>query len=259
MRYAESRPDGALASWIACYWSITAEDAPAFTDRILPDGCADVIIDLASTPRAFVVGAMSTALRTPVAGRVDLLGIRFRPGAGLPFLGVPLREITDQSVALDAIWGSRGIALTDLLANAPPHERVQHVERVLGGRRIRTRAEDTIVPQAVSLFRRARGGVAVRDVAAALGVGERRLVRAFDRCVGLSPKAFARVMRFRDVCRRIQKGDALSWTRMASDAGYADQAHLIREFQALAGLTPVQYAAERGAVRFVQYSEGSDQ
>jgi len=44
------------------------------------------------------------------------------------------------------------------------------------------------------------------------------------------------------------------WTRMAGDAGYADQPHLIREFQALAGLTPAQYAAERG-VRFVQYGE----
>ena len=84
--------------------------------------------------------------------------------------------------------------------------------------------------------------------------GERRLNRAFDRCVGLSPKGFARVMRFREVYQQVQRGAALPWTRMAGDAGYADQPHLIREFQALAGLTPAQYAAERG-VRFVQYGE----
>jgi methylphosphotriester-DNA--protein-cysteine methyltransferase len=256
VRFAETTPPGALAPWVACFWSITAADAPAFTDRILPDGCADVIIDLARAPYAFVVGAMSTALRTPVAGRVDLFGIRFRPGSALPFLGVPLREVTDQRVALDALWGSRGAALLDVLANVAPHDRVRHAERLLTARDIRTRREDDIVPQAVSLFRRARGGAAVRHVAAALGVGERRLVRAFDRCVGLSPKGFARVMRFREVYRQIQRGDVLRWTQMAGDAGYADQPHLIREFQSLAGLTPAQYVAERQGVRFVQYQNG---
>jgi AraC-like DNA-binding protein len=259
VRYAETTPVGALAPWVACFWSITADDAPAFTDRILPDGCADVIVDLARTPHAFVVGTMSTALRTPVAGCVDLFGIRFRPGSALPFLGVPLREITDQRVPLDALWGSRGAALLDVLANVAPHDRVRHAERVLAACGVRPRREDDIVPQAVSLFRRARGGAAVRDVAAALGVGERRLVRAFDRCVGLSPKGFARVMRFREVCRQIQQGEVLRWTQLAGDAGYADQPHLIREFQALARLTPAQYAAERQGVRFVQYDNEDSQ
>lgn len=228
-----------------CYWSITSTDGPPAIDRILPDGCADIIIDAGTNPHAFVVGTMSTALLAPRAGRAALFGIRFRPGAAFPFLGLPLRAITDQRVALDALWGARTEPLIDAVIRGTSIDRILRPPRVAG--------EDEIVPNAISIFRQARGGVAVRDVAAALGLGERRLNRAFDRCVGLSPKGFARVMRFREVYRQIQRGETLSWTRLAGDAGYADQPHLIREFQALAGLTPVQYAVERG-VRFVQYA-----
>lgn len=235
-----------------CYWSITSTDGAPGVDRILPDGCADIIVDLGTSPHAFVVGAMSTALLTPRAGRVALLGIRFRPGTPFPFLGLPLREITDLRVGLDTLWGARAEPLIAAALSGA------NIDRVLLARLPRVTTEDEIVQRAVALFRQARGGVAVRDVAAALGLGERRLNRAFDRCVGLSPKGFARVMRFREVYQQIQRGEALSWTRMAGDAGYADQPHLIREFQALAGLTPAQYVAERQSVRFVQYGEKGD-
>lgn len=232
-----------------CYWSITSTDGASGIDRILPDGCADIIIDLGTNPHAFVVGTMSTALLTPRGPHASLFGIRFRPGTAFPFLGVPMREITDQRIALDALWGARAEPLIDAVI------RGANIEAMLGPPRIAS--EDAIVPRAVAFFRQARGGVAVRDVAAALGLGERRLNRAFDRCVGLSPKGFARVMRFRQVYQQIQRGETLPWPRMAGDAGYSDQPHLIREFQALAGLTPAQYAAERQAVRFVQYGEQS--
>ena len=245
MQYDESPPGALLAPWVECYWSITSTDGPPGIDRILPDGCADIIVDLGTNPHAFVVGTMSTALLTPRAERASLFGIRFRPGAAFAFLGVPMREITDQRIALDTLWGARAESLIDAVI------RGVNVEQLL--RPVCRASEDEIVPRAVALFRQARGGVAVGDVAAALGLGERRLNRAFDRCVGLSPKGFARVMRFREVYQQIQRGAALPWTRMAGDAGYSDQAHLIREFQALAGLTPAQYAAERQAVRFVQY------
>jgi AraC-like DNA-binding protein len=87
-------------------------------------------------------------------------------------------------------------------------------------------------------------------------VGERRLQRAFDRSVGLSPKVLGRVLRLRQAVRRLESaGRPLSWAGVAAAAGYADQAHLIREFRALAGVTPAAYVRERRAVGFVQYPE----
>jgi AraC-like DNA-binding protein len=65
----------------------------------------------------------------------------------------------------------------------------------------------------------------------------------------------ARVVRLQHAVSLVQRGAVSSWTGLAYDAGYADQAHLVREFRALAGVTPGAYAAERRGVGFLQYAE----
>ena len=62
-------------------------------------------------------------------------------------------------------------------------------------------------------------------------------------------------MRRRDAGERADPTRLPAWTALAYAAGYADQSHLIREFRALAGVTPARYAAERARVGFVQYAE----
>jgi AraC-like DNA-binding protein len=240
-----------------------ALDAPPLPNRVLPDGCADLIIEIANEPRLMVVGAMRTAAVVPVSGAVDYFGIRFRPGGALPFLDTPLAELTDRGVPLDAMWGRAADALADILASAAPHARVAHAERLLR-ERLRPparepRGDERLAAEAVRLMRRARGRVGIGEVALALGVGERRLERAFGRSVGLAPKVLGRVLRLGhavQVMDRMSGGTAAArWTAVAFEAGYADQSHLIREFRALAGVTPAQLLAERQGVGFVQYDD----
>ena len=195
---------------------------------------------------------MSTAAIHELTGRVDMLGVRFHPGRGLPFVGIPLSELTDRRVPLDELWGRDALDLVEP-AVAP-------LERVLVDRLHRwtrsTSSDEPLATRAIAMLRHSRGGARIRDVAAALGVGERRLERAFDRSVGISPKVFARVMRLRRAANRVTHAPkATSWTSLAFEAGYADQAHLIREFRALTGLTPEQYVSERTGVGFVQYDD----
>lgn len=263
-RYLEGAPGPALARWVECYWSIRATGAPPVGNRVLPDGCADIIVDLTGEPGAFVVGAMRTAAVVPLAGTVELFGIRFRPGAALPFLDAPLSELTDSRVPLDALWGSGAAGtLADAIASTGPDGRVALVERALlrrlGGRPLEERGDERLAADAVRLMSGGRGGITVRRIALALGVGERRLERAFDRSVGVAPKFLSRVLRFRDAVRSIERrtGGAapVAWSEVAYQAGYADQSHLIREFRALAGVTPVQLARERSSVAFVQDDE----
>src|SRR5262249_51822083 len=138
---------------------------------------------------------------------------------------------------------------------------IPQVERLLSARLERARtlvSEAETVAQAVALMRRARGGVGVQKVAAALGVGERWLERAFARQVGYAPKTLARVVRFQSAVRLVQTSAPRPWIEIAYDAGYADQAHLVREFRALAGVTPVAYAREQQRVGFVQYKGRKD-
>ena len=261
-RYHEIPPTTALAPWIDCFWSIRAGAAPLVVSRVLPDGCADIIIGVDGAHGAMVVGTMRSALMFPLVGPARLVGVRFQPGAALRMFDTPLHELTDRRIPLDLLWGTGAEEMADVLGLADTPRGVARAERMLAGpltRNVsRAAGDEELAQRAVTLLRRARGSVGVREVAAALGVGERRLQRAFDRSVGLSPKVLGRVFRFRQAIRQLDgttHGRAVGWAALATAAGYADQAHLIREFRALAGVTPAEYLRERRAVGFVQYAE----
>lgn len=243
-RFARRPPSPDLAPWIVCYWSLSATGAPPFRSRVLPDGSNDLIVDF-SGERSFVVGAMPRAEVVALQGHVELLGVRFRPGGALPFLHHPLDELTGRQIELDALWGRAAGSLADALA-VEPERRLDHLERALRGA-LQRRWEDSLVTRAVGWYRRTHGTLTVRQVAGALGVGERRLERAFARCVGLSPKRLARVLRFLRTVRNIGRRPEWAGAPLALEAGYADQSHFIREFKALAGVTPTEFAAERRA------------
>jgi len=259
--YTEVRPSPGLAPWIECFWSIHAGPGPSLLNRVLPDGCSDLIVGVGGSPAAMIVGTMRTALVVPLAGPATLLGVRFHPGAALRIFDTPLTELTDRRIPLDALWGSAADELSTALAQATGPTGTRRAERILAKRLVGAetslQSDEALAERAVELFRRARGGIGVREAAAALGVGERRLQRAFDRSVGLSPKGLARVLRFRRALRGLDEagGGPVSWARLAALAGYADQPHFIRDFRALAGVTPAAYLRERRAVGFVQYEE----
>jgi AraC-like DNA-binding protein len=87
----------------------------------------------------------------------------------------------------------------------------------------------------------------VNAVADDLGVSERHLRRMFRETVGVGPKAFAKLMRFHRALRVAREDGRASWASIAAAAGYYDQAHLIAEFRAIAGVTPRALLAELGA------------
>jgi AraC-like DNA-binding protein len=87
----------------------------------------------------------------------------------------------------------------------------------------------------------------VSSVAVSLGVSERHLRRVFREAVGMSPKQFARLARFRYALRNAGKDGRPDWASIAAAAGYFDQAHLIAEFHAFAGVTPRTLLGELGA------------
>ncbi|HEU5260005.1 MAG TPA: DUF6597 domain-containing transcriptional factor, partial [Gemmatimonadales bacterium] len=205
-RYREYRPHPALAPWVRCYWTIAAEDAAPTPNRICPDGCADIIVDLgAPAPpvgrtgglRAYAVGTMRSPVVVPMSGRIDMIGIRFRPGGARAFLGVPLVQLTDRTAPLEAL-GWRGVAILEeqLAESAEPAVRLSRLEEALSCRRPRTRARAGAgTPGAIDLLERTHGALSIRDVTRATGLSGRALERAFRDAVGVSPKRFARIVR----------------------------------------------------------------
>ncbi len=163
--------------------------------------------------------------------------VQFKPGWSASLLGVAANLLTDRIVPIEDIWGRAGSDLYfDLLAARNLSELVEQLSRAVA-----LRMRQSIEPASARLARRGallfeRGEVHVERVADQLGVTARHLRRAFIQNVGVGPKEFARAARLQRAVRIASTSK--DWGRVALDAGYYDQAHLIADFRQLIGLTP---------------------
>jgi AraC-like DNA-binding protein len=223
MAVHELVPSADLAPFIDTYWW---SDGEAVT-RVLPDGCADVIID---GREPTIVGAMTR----PIQARSEpgMFGIRFKPGRAALAIGAPLTEVTDMRVRLRDV--------TKRFPSINP-ERIDRVEAAMRSL-FAERKPDSRVDAAVDRILRSGGRATIDSIAAAAGVSRQHLARAFAYHVGVSPKMFARVIRFR---RALRLAGSQDWADLALQLGYFDQSHLIAEFRQFAGQTPVPFFLSR--------------
>lgn len=249
--YTEHAPAAPLRPYVACLWHIRAHGAVPRPLRVLPDGCVDLLWDERAREASFV-GPMRTAAVVPLDGTVSVWGVRFRPGGVHPFLRAPLADLVGTSLAPDTLW-SAACARELLEADAPSAR--EHLERWLLARlRDAGRGHDTAhtVRRAAGWIARGQGLGPVSELEHLTGWSARHLERAFQAHVGLGPKALARVVRLQHAAGLLQRAPETPGAALAADAGYADQAHLVREFRALAGVTPGAFAREWREVGFVQ-------
>ena len=204
----------------------------------IPDGRTYLVVrSIEGEGDVTVLGPRTRAHFKRVSGVQRAVMLQFKPGWSCALLGVAANELTDRHVALEDLWGRPGRDLRlELLAAGSTRELLDLVSSSLVGR-----AEQTVEPEAARLARRAvrlleGGETRIDRVASLLGVTTRHLRRAFTENIGIGPKDFARTVRLRRAVRMAER--STDWVRIASDAGYYDQAHLIAEFRELIGLTP---------------------
>ena len=223
----ELAPPPGLEQQVACVW---IGDGSAV--HVLPDACVDIVWTQGRLMVAGPATGPDLAAATPGQGRC---GVRFRVGAAGAALGLPASELLDEIVPLEEIWGDAGRRLGDRVALAE-----RPLEALVAGVRDRiSGAGDDLVREAV--FRLRCGEDSVQRLARATAVSERQLRRRFERGVGYGPRTLRRVLRFQRFLGLAQGGGSLA--RIAADAGYADQAHLVRDCRRLAGITPTALLA----------------
>jgi len=246
--YRAIRPQALLEGIVEAFWRIDATGGP---HRVVPDGCMDFIFDLDDPRGALVVGAMQHAKVVHLRAGARVFGVRFRPGAAALYIDAPARELRDRVCPLYDVTRSRRSQLVDrVLASRTDDDRRSAVGAFLDSTAARVRASDARLRRAVHVIEASKGMVPVADVASHLAIGERQLQRLFDERIGVGPKLFARVARLRHA-RELQGRTDERDATLALNAGYADQAHYVRECRALFGVTPTIMARERG-VGFVQ-------
>jgi len=238
-------------------------------NTILPDGAMELIINLGDPQRlcardnpakhtifrhSWISGERISPIVIDEIGHVHLVGVRLRAGGAWPFLGIPLCEFTNQVVELETIFGREINDLRDQLGEAPDDDSRFALLELWLSHRARSRTQPT---RSVSYMLRAidggLGAVRIGKIASTIGISHKHLLREFDRCVGLPPKLFARLCAFQRVIRSVGHKAEVNWAGTAATCGYHDQAHLIHEFRAFSGLTPLDYLTKRGP--FLNYLE----
>jgi AraC-like DNA-binding protein len=190
-------------------------------------------------PRGDVIGPMTFPGPPSVPARSESIGVYFCAGAAIP--GTPAVELENRVVALEEIWGTEARHLADeLISLRGEAARLNRLESALVQRMEALGRKQTAVDISgmAGWIVRSGGQLAVEKLAEAAGLSRRHLTRVFRENVGVSPKIYCQLARFRSALCYARRGENVGWAHVAVDCGYADQSHMIAEFRRFAGLTP---------------------
>lgn len=241
MSYREIVPHPALRPFVDRLW-ISTGVRPG-TQRILPDGCIDVLVHLADGGRAVIVGTMTQPFLTAGGAPRPIAAVRFRPGGAAPFLRLSAHEVTDLHVDAADLGQTWLCEPRETTVNAA----VARLEQSLLARLSTVRSPEPLIAHAVGLLF-GSDAPPVEALARRLGWTRQHLARAFRAHVGIGPKLLARVARVQRAIAAVQRGPGAALAETALDLGYFDEAHMALDFRELVGLTPGAVRAERGSI-----------
>jgi AraC-like DNA-binding protein len=231
--------------WTACVAGVASGQTR--THRVLPDNCVDILWQDGGQA-GFAVGMMTTAIQVASSAPVRTVAVRFKPGAARAFLALPLHVLTDQRADIGQLWGrSEADRLVGGLwsRELSDRQRIELIEkqllRCLAGHSTTHGAADALVRRALSALDASGGDLRIEDLAARLGVSRQHMAAQFRDRVGLSPKLYARICRFRHATRALKAATAPDWAQLALDCGYFDQSHLIHDFHEFTGSAPERF------------------
>lgn len=241
MFYQQTRPEGILATYIDAYWVASSTQSKTTEEKILPDGCVDIILNAGSDCRVesenfvmkqnkmYLVGAMTKYKVTLMHRTNHLFGIRFKPGAFSLFChNYQLHGLTDQTVELDDTW-LHGIKKLKFSAKDLNHF-------------FNTKLDNNLPPvlNIVRDIQQQRGNARITELAEKHYHTTRQIERLFKKHVGISPKELSNITRYREALNIIQQGSNLSLQDIANICGYYDHSHLSKDIKRYTGNHPSQ-------------------
>ena len=192
---------------------------------------------------SFAAGLYAGPVVIDLFGASHCLQIDFTPLGARRFFRMPMSELADRMVQLDDVLGPEGQALREKLGNVPDWStRFVLAERFVLSRTADSPPPSTEIKLAFARMAGCNGRIAVSRLAASVGWSRKHLTEKFRAELGLGPKSVSRIIRLDRAMSEARCGHG-GWADIAAGCGFADQAHLAREFQDLAGLSPSSWQA----------------
>ncbi len=248
-RYAEHEPPASLRPFVRTIWTYASPSPSGAVQRIAPDGCPELILDIGSPyeeeggdgafhlqPPALFAGQMTRPLALRPVGPIELVAVRFEPDGARDWLGISAHLAVDQR--LDMTGRLAGVTAPA----GDPEGQVAVMVALLEAERLR--AGWSLDPEVRAEIDAAQ---AEQPPVSRSPAEQRALQRRFRDRVGISPREFRSILRFRRVFDHLNdpEADAVSWLEAGLAAGYFDQPQMARDFQRYLGCTATQWARDQ--------------
>ncbi|MET7569499.1 helix-turn-helix transcriptional regulator [Streptomyces sp. NPDC005492] len=246
VRFRRPGPAAPLNPYVEHYWLIDWDLTEPYVSHVVPHPAVHIVFQRLAGEDAFVevAGIPHGLFAQKLEGRGQVCGIKFRPGAFRTVAVAPDRPVSE--------WTGLRVRQPEVFPNIDPAT----VLDAPGDDSARVAALDAFLltlgprpdPQAelaTALVDRIRADRTIRrvtDFARTEGLSVRLLQRLFAAYVGVGPKWVILRYRIHEALERAGTEEPVDWAALAADLGYADQAHLVRDFTATVGVTPTAYA-----------------
>ena len=257
-RLVRHRPSDALARFVDFYWILRWDlrGEPPHAQTILPHPHVNLAFEASG---AGIFGVDRRLFTREISGLGQAFGVRFLAGGFRPFWQAPISQLTDRVVPAARLFGPRAEKTRQAIMCASGGWAgsadiwgawVEADARMIGyAEALLCSAlpeRDRLANQVAALVSRITTDPRLRrvdELSAASGMTARTLQRLFADYVGVSPKWVMRRARLHEAAERADSGEPVDWAELAADLGYADQAHLTRDFTATIGISPTRYTA----------------
>jgi len=270
MRYWRLKPDVRLRPWILCYWMVepqTENKNEAATDPdklqlLIPDGHSEIVFMLtgsftrwnidapakrAQMAASYVIGGRSKSVFTQSTGGLRLAGVKLDPRALRTLLGMPLSEFRDSTVACANVGVAALSELEERIANLRVVDQLASAfDQFFLRRMTDALREEDAVSHLLERIRATRGSQSILQWAREHRVDSRTLERRFVAQMGMAPKQFARIERFKHSYHGLSthQGKGRSYLEP-----YYDESHFNREFRNFLGMSPMTWLNHQAEFR----------
>ena len=244
-----------------CVWTLEGDAGELGSELqpVLPDGRPELILHLGDPfdrvhpegvaerqSRLLFAGQLTRQLVLRPTGRIAVIGVRFHPDGASGLLLGPQRDLTGLTLPVQDVVPALHASLSEVWSETDSPERAVGLLMDRLGPLLATVRPDVRIRQVIKAIGTARGQASVDALARGAGMTRRHLERRFQEVVGISPKRLSRITRFQFALSLLDRMDGSErGIRTATECGYADQAHFIRDFRDLAGCPPGEHLLRR--------------
>ena len=274
MQRYEFMPPLALQPMVKCFWSLEASQAVFNQDHVVPDPYIELIINCGALllvetasgthvelPPAFLNGIQTKPLHFKATGLCQFIAVRFHPWAALSLMEGQVNLPNTSLIALGGVWQDIAQTLALMVHRDEYMEAIAYLQYCVSRMHRQVYPAPALIGVTQELLNTPQVQSSVHNLASRSHLSLSQFERRFKQLTSVSPKTFARLVRFQAIAHCLIRDPSHRVADLAYEFGYTDQAHLIRDFKTFAARTPGEFArrvrtnAERWqTAEFLQYA-----